>query len=86
MQRPGEAGLGIGNRNAKAGAPSTRDVYFMQVEGMLPATVHDRYNLPVGFSGAGPAVIEEYGSTTIIGPYDTFIIGHLGEIRIDCSR
>ena len=86
MQRPGKAGLGIGNRTAKAGAPSTRDVYFMHVEGMLPATVHDRYNLPIGFSGAGPAVIEEYGSTTIIGPNDTFIIGDLWEIRIDCSR
>jgi N-methylhydantoinase A/oxoprolinase/acetone carboxylase beta subunit len=58
----------------------------MHVEGMLPATVHDRYNLPIGFSGAGPAVIEEYGSTTIIGPNDTFIIGDLWEIRIDCSR
>ena len=86
MQRPEEARLGVGNRAAKVGAPSTRDVYFMHIEDMLPATVHDRYNLPVGFSGAGPAVIEEYGSTTIIGPDDTFIIGPLGEIRIDCSR
>ena len=86
IERPGEARLGVGNRAAKAGVLSTRDVYFMHVEGMLTATVHDRYNLPVGFSGAGPAVIEEYGSTTIIGPNDTFIIGELGEIRIDCSK
>ena len=30
----------------------------------------------------GPAVIEEYGSTTLIGPADRFTIGELGEITI----
>ena len=58
----------------------------MQVEGMITSVIYDRYKLPIGFSGAGPAVIEEYGSTTIVGPNDTFVIGDLGEIRIDCSR
>jgi N-methylhydantoinase A len=86
MQRPGEAGLGVDKRAAKAGAPASRPVYFMEAESELPATIYDRYTLPVGFCGAGPAVIEEYGSTTIIGPNDTFAIGALGEIRIDCSK
>jgi len=27
-------------------------------------------------------VIEEYGSTTIVGPFDTFEVGALGEIKI----
>jgi N-methylhydantoinase A len=30
----------------------------------------------------GPALVEEYGSTTVIGPRDRFEIGQLGEIRI----
>ncbi len=86
MQRPGEKGLGIGNRSARTAGPATRPVYFMQAEAVLPATIHDRYSLPIGFSGAGPAAIVEYGSTTMIGPNDTFSIGPLGEIRIDCSK
>jgi N-methylhydantoinase A len=86
LQRPDNAALGIGKRAAADGAVAMRDVYFMQVEGMLTSTIYDRYKLPVGFSGTGPAVIEEYGSTTIVGPNDTFVIGVLGEIRIDCSR
>ena len=32
--------------------------------------------------GEGPAVIEEYGSTTLIGPGDRFEVGRLGELRI----
>ena len=38
-----------------------------------------------GFRGVGPAVLEEYGSTTIVWPGDTFTIGAMGEIRIDCG-
>ena len=87
MQRPDELQLGIDNRPAKAANISPpRQVYFLQVKSMLPTTVYDRYNLPVGFAATGPAVIQEYGSTTIIGPKDTFVIGELGEIRIDCSK
>ena len=36
------------------------------------------------FSGQGPALIVEYGSSTLIGPEDSFTIGKLGEIDIDC--
>ncbi len=38
------------------------------------------------FSGKGPALIVEYGSSTLIGPGDTFKIGKLGEIDIDCHH
>jgi len=33
----------------------------------------------------GPAVIEEYGSTTVVWPGDRFEIGGLREIRIQCA-
>jgi N-methylhydantoinase A len=48
----------------------------------VEADVFDRYALPLGFAASGPAVIEEYGSTTIVPPGDRFEIGTLGEIRI----
>ncbi len=61
---------------------TTRPVYFASAGGMVDAAVYDRYALPAGFSGAGPAVLEEYGSTTIVWPGDTFVVGTMGEIRI----
>ena len=63
--------------------PKLRSVQFGQGEGMLEATVHQRGSLPGGFAAKGPAVIEEYGSTTLIGPGDGFQIGRLGEIIIE---
>jgi N-methylhydantoinase A/oxoprolinase/acetone carboxylase beta subunit len=41
--------------------------------------------LEPGFGASGPAVIEEYGSTTVIWPGDRFEIGALHEIRIHCG-
>ena len=37
------------------------------------------------FRADGPALIEEYGSTTLVWPGDRFKIGALREIRIDCA-
>jgi N-methylhydantoinase A/oxoprolinase/acetone carboxylase beta subunit len=53
---------------------------------MLETTVYDRYALEPGASGAGPALLEEYGSTTLVWPGDRFAIGALHEIRIDCKQ
>jgi N-methylhydantoinase A len=62
---------------------ATRPVYFASAGGTMEAQVFDRYALEPGFRGVGPAVIEEYGSTTIVWPGDRFTIGELHEIRID---
>lgn len=63
-----------------------RQVWFSSVGKMVTAKVLDRYALPIGFKSAGPAVLEEYGSTTIVGPTDSFEIGPLKEIRITCGK
>ena len=52
----------------------------------MEAAVYDRAALEPGFSAAGPALIEEYGSTTLVLPGDRFTIGRLHEIRIDCGK
>jgi N-methylhydantoinase A len=62
--------------------PGTRPVYFSEAKAELKAAVFDRCSLPIGFSSKGPAVIEEYGSTTIVGPDDDFKVGTLGELRL----
>jgi N-methylhydantoinase A len=61
-----------------------RSVYFGSAHGTVEAQIFDRETLEPGFSASGPAVVEEYGSTTIIWPGDRFEIGALREIRIDC--
>jgi N-methylhydantoinase A len=62
--------------------PQTRPVYFGKESGTVAAQVYDRTALAPGFKGEGPALIEEYGSTTLIAPGDRFEVGTLGEIRI----
>ena len=59
-----------------------RSVYFGEVGRRLEATVYRRSRLPVGFSAAGPALVEEYGSTTVVGPHDHVRVGVLGELRV----
>ena len=39
-----------------------------------------------GLQGEGPALIEEYGSTTLIWPGDRFEVGELGEIRVQIGN
>ena len=69
----------------RSAATVTRPVYFADAGGMLETTVYDRYALEPGAGGVGPALLEEYGSTTLVWPGDRFTIGTLHEIRIDCA-
>lgn len=62
-----------------------RPVYFPERDAWLNTPIFRRDQLPIGFRADGPAVIEEYGSTTVVGPLDTFEIGKLTEIRIQCT-
>jgi N-methylhydantoinase A len=64
---------------------ASRAVHFGGRHGRVPTPIYERPMLPAGFAAAGPAVIEEYGTTTLIGPQDRFEVGALGEIRIHCS-
>jgi N-methylhydantoinase A len=62
--------------------PKPRPVYFSERGRRIDTPVYRRGELPPGFRVSGPAIIEEYGSTTVVGPDDRFAIGELGEIRI----
>ncbi|HEX4193382.1 MAG TPA: hydantoinase/oxoprolinase family protein [Stellaceae bacterium] len=82
LRRPDIASLP--RRAGKGRGESTRPVYFGK-SGLVETKVYERDALQAGFDGAGPAVIEEYGSTTLVWPGDRFKIGAMGEICIDCS-
>jgi N-methylhydantoinase A len=66
-------------------AAQTRRVYIGSAGGWVDAQIYHRDALAPGFKAAGPAVIEEYGSTTIVWPGDRFEVGELHEIRIYCA-
>ena len=69
----------------KANQPTgSRKICFDPESGFLDTHVYDRYSLEAGFNAPGPAVIEEYGSTTLVWPGDRFEIGPMHEIRVHC--
>jgi N-methylhydantoinase A len=74
-------------RNASpAGKPRMRSVYFAERAARVDTPVLQRHSLASGHAAAGPAIIEEYGSTTVVGPDDRFEIGRFGEIDIHLER
>jgi N-methylhydantoinase A len=79
MDRPVPAQLVLPKRSA---ATATRAVFFAERGARIATPVLQRGSLDVGFEGAGPAVIEEYGSTTVVGPDDRFTVGRFGELHI----
>lgn len=70
-------GSGLGSREV-----SVRSVYFASRGRRLDTPIFKRAQLPVGFHLTGPAVIEEFGSTIVIGPGDTLTVGQYGEIDV----
>lgn len=86
MKRPDVAGLRRLDSARTTPELEVRPVFFLEEDRFLPTQVYDRYALASGFDGHGPALIVEYGSSTLVGPRDTFAIGQLGEIDIDCNH
>jgi N-methylhydantoinase A len=82
LKRPDIARL---PRGAKSHTNQSRRVYIGSAGGWMDTQVFDREALEPGFNAAGPAIIEEYGSTTLVRPGDRFEIGALREIRIYCA-
>jgi N-methylhydantoinase A len=75
-------------RPADRGVPAERQirpVFFLEQDRFLSTQIYERSALKPGWRGRGPALIVEYGSSTLIGPDDAFTIGKLGEIDIDGS-
>jgi N-methylhydantoinase A len=64
---------------------ATRRVYFAEAGGYVDCAVHDRYALPAGARLAGPAVVEELDSTTVVHPSYTARVDDVGNIWIERS-
>src|SRR5690606_7955420 len=57
-----------------------RKAYFG--DGFVDAAIYDRYRLTPGIEVAGPAIVEERESTTIVFPGDTLTVDDAGNLRI----
>jgi N-methylhydantoinase A len=71
---------GRGGRGARAALKGTRRAYFPGADGWVETAVYDRYRLGVGDELAGPAVVEEEGSTLVVGPGATARVAASGNI------
>ena len=77
LHRAGTEPAGVGRRGGRYISPRCAPGSTRRSTGAT--------SLPVGFRLSGPAVIEEFGATTVIGPRERLEVGALGELRIELS-
>jgi N-methylhydantoinase A len=69
-------------RGAESPVKGRRPVWFPEAGGFVETTVYDRGRLAVGDRFGGPAVIEEEGSTLVVGPGASFTVAPTGNIVV----
>ena len=71
-----------GRKGTGAGAAlkGKRPAYFSEAGGFVEMAVYDRYRLGVGDELRGPAVLEEEGSTLVVGPGATVRVAPTGNV------
>jgi N-methylhydantoinase A len=67
-------------RGAAAALKGKRPAYFNETGGFVETVVYDRYRLGIGDEIEGPAVVEEEGSTLVVGPGATARVAATGNM------
>lgn len=67
-------------------APGIRPVYFRAEDGWQDARVYQRPDLKAGNRIVGPALVEEYASTTVIFPGDELEVDQFGNLVIEVAN
>jgi N-methylhydantoinase A len=60
-----------------------RPVYFAESAGYVDCPIYDRYALPAGATFAGPAIAEEFDSTTVVHPGYAVFVDEAGNLLIE---
>ena len=63
-----------------------RLVRFDQQDAEIECPVYSRDELPPGAAFKGPALVSEYGSTTVLFPGDDLTVASTGELIISLRR
>ncbi|MEI6302998.1 MAG: hydantoinase/oxoprolinase family protein [Betaproteobacteria bacterium] len=86
MKKPQLEKLQLGGAKPQAGARSgSRKVYF-ELGGWAEAAVYQREALLAGNQIKGPALIEEYASTSVLQPGDSLRVEEFGNLVISIAR
>jgi N-methylhydantoinase A len=87
MRKPSFEPIARGEIEPPDGAlRGARRVYFAEAGGLVDTPTHDRALLLAGNRIAGPALIEEYASTTVVHPGDVVAVDAFGNLVIDILR
>jgi N-methylhydantoinase A len=78
----GEVALRGRSGDGREAVRGRRPAYFAEAGGFVETTVYDRARLPAGATFAGPAVVEEEGSTLVIGPRGTCEVAATGNLVV----
>ncbi len=70
-------------RVSRLAAPDSRPVYFPELGGFVDTPVLRRADLPDGFQSPGPLLIEDAGSTLVLGPQAHVMLSASGNLIID---
>ncbi len=68
LKRPQIPVAESGDASAEAALRTTSNVYFPQTQGKVACPVYERGKLRTGNTIEGPAIVEQYDSTTVINP------------------
>jgi N-methylhydantoinase A len=60
-----------------------RPVEFGVLGGRIDTPIYDRDKLGAGHAVSGPALIQEYASTTVLAPGDTLTVDRFGNLDIN---
>ena len=73
-------------RSTGATHPARRNgdqVYFAEADGYVDCPIYDRYALPAGATLLGPAVVEEFDSTTVVHPGFAVSVDDTGNLIVE---
>ena len=87
LRKPGFESIAAGTAEPPAASfRGTRPVYFAEARRHLDTPTYDRARLTAGNRIAGPALIEEYASTTVVHPGDVVTVDAFGDLVIEVLR
>jgi len=87
MRKPGFEPIAEGAAEpAPTAVRGARPVYFAEAGRLLDTPSYDRAALIAGNRIAGPALIEEYASTTVVHPGDVVTVDAFGDLVIEILR
>jgi N-methylhydantoinase A len=87
LRKPAFEPIGGGKVEPPDGAVrGTRAVYFAEAHRSLDTATYQRSALLAGNRIAGPALIEEYASTTVVHPGDAVTVDRFGNLVIEILR